>query len=142
MVYITFRNMECYFDNSATTRVHPEVADTIHKVMLEEYGNPSSMHKKGMEAEMIVRNARETIASTLKVDDRCILFTSGGTESDNMALIGCCDAYKRQGKHIITTKIEHPAILDTCKYLEENRELLEPEYLKFDNLLYKELLNV
>ena len=112
--------MECYFDNSATTRVHPEVADTIHKVMLEEYGNPSSMHKKGMEAEMIVRNARETIASTLKVDDRCILFTSGGTESDNMALIGCCDAYKRQGKHIITTKIEHPAILDTCKYLEEN----------------------
>ncbi len=112
--------MECYFDNSATTRVHPEVADTIHKVMLDEYGNPSSMHKKGMEAEMIVRNARETIASTLKVDDRCILFTSGGTESDNMALIGCADAYKRSGKHIITTKIEHPAILNTCKYLEEN----------------------
>ena len=112
--------MECYFDNSATTRVHPEVADTIHKVMLDEYGNPSSMHKKGMEAEMIVRNAREMIASTLKVDDRCILFTSGGTESDNMALIGCADAYKRSGKHIITTKIEHPAILNTCKYLEEN----------------------
>ncbi|MBR3634799.1 MAG: cysteine desulfurase [Lachnospiraceae bacterium] len=112
--------MECYFDNSATTRVHPEVADTIHKVMLDEYGNPSSMHKKGMEAEMIVRNAREMIASTLKVDDRCIMFTSGGTESDNMALIGCADAYKRSGKHIITTKIEHPAILNTCKYLEEN----------------------
>jgi len=110
--------MECYFDNSATTRVYPEVAEIVTKIMLEDYGNPSSMHLKGMDAEVYVRHARETVAKSLKVDDRCILFTSGGTESDNMALIGCASANKRAGMHIITTKIEHPAILDTCKYLE------------------------
>lgn len=110
--------MECYFDNSATTRVYPEVAELMTKIMLEDYGNPSSMHNKGMDAEVYVRHAREAIAKTLKVDDRCILFTSGGTESDNMALIGCASANNRAGKHIITTRIEHPAILETCKYLE------------------------
>lgn len=110
--------MECYFDNSATTRVYPEVAELMTKIMLEDYGNPSSMHIKGMESEVYVRHARESIAKSLKVDDRCILFTSGGTESDNLALIGCASANKRAGMHIITTKIEHPAILDTCKYLE------------------------
>lgn len=110
--------MECYFDNSATTRAYPEVAELMSKILLEDYGNPSSMHMKGMDAEVYVRRAREAIAKTLKVDDRCILFTSGGTESDNMALIGGAEANKRAGKHIITTKIEHPAILETCKYLE------------------------
>lgn len=110
--------MECYFDNSATTRVYPEVAELMAKIMLEDYGNPSSMHLKGMDAEVYVRHAREAVAKSLKVDDRCILFTSGGTESDNLALIGCASANKRAGMHIITTKIEHPAILDTCKYLE------------------------
>lgn len=110
--------MECYFDNSATTRVYPEVAELMTKIMLEDYGNPSSMHMKGMESETYVRRAREIIAKSLKVDDRCILFTSGGTESDNLALIGCASANNRAGKHIITTKVEHPAILDTCKYLE------------------------
>jgi len=122
--------MECYFDNSATTGMHPEVVESMNKVMLEEYGNPSSMHRKGMEAENHVRNAREIIAKTLKVDDRCILFTSGGTESDNMALIGCARANKRSGTHIITTKIEHPAILETCKYLEN--EGFEITYLGVD----------
>ena len=111
--------MECYFDNSATTRVYPEVAEVMKKIMLEDFGNPSSMHKKGMDAEIQVRHAREVIASTLKADDRTILFTSGGTESDNMALIGCAEANCRAGKHIITTKIEHPAILETCSYLEK-----------------------
>lgn len=110
--------MECYFDNSATTRAYPEVAELMSKILLEDYGNPSSMHMKGMDTEVYVRRAREAIAKTLKVDDRCILFTSGGTESDNMALIGGAEANKRAGKHIITTKIEHPAILETCKYLE------------------------
>lgn len=111
-------NMECYFDNSATTRVYPEVAEVMTKIMLEDFGNPSSMHIKGMDSEVYVRHARETIAKSLKVDDRNILFTSGGTESDNLALIGCAAANKRAGMHIITTRIEHPAILDTCKYLE------------------------
>lgn len=110
--------MNCYFDNSATTRAYPQVAEIMSKILLEDYGNPSSMHMKGMDAEAYVRHARETIAKTLKVDDRNILFTSGGTESDNMALIGGASANKRAGKHIITTMVEHPAILDTCKYLE------------------------
>lgn len=110
--------MECYFDNSATTRAYPQVAEIMSKILLEDYGNPSSMHMKGMDAEVYLRHARETIAKTLKVDDRNILFTSGGTESDNMALIGCASANKRAGMHIITTKVEHPAILETCKYLE------------------------
>lgn len=123
--------MECYFDNSATTRAYPEVAELMSKILLEDYGNPSSMHMKGMDAEVYVRRAREAIAKTLKVDDRCILFTSGGTESDNMALIGGAEANKRAGKHIITTKIEHPAILETCKYLEGQG--YEITYLGVDN---------
>ncbi len=122
--------MECYFDNSATTRVYPEVAELMMKIMLEDYGNPSSMHLKGMDAEVYVRHAREAIAKSLKVDDRCILFTSGGTESDNMALIGCASANKRAGMHIITTRIEHPAVLDSCKYLESQG--FEITYLDVD----------
>ena len=73
--------MKCYFDNSATTQAYPQVAEIMSKILLEDYGNPSSMHMKGMDAEVYVRHARETIAKTLKADDRNILFTSGGTES-------------------------------------------------------------
>lgn len=122
--------MECYFDNSATTRVYPEVVTAMNDIMLMQYGNPSSMHRKGMEAEMALRSARQTVAKTLKTDDRNILFTSGGTESDNMALIGCATAAIRSGKHIITTRIEHPAILETCAYLEEQG--FEVTYLNVD----------
>lgn len=123
--------MECYFDNSATTRVHPEVVECMTKIMLEDYGNPSSMHIMGVNSEKYVRQARQIIAKTLKVDDRTILFTSGGTESDNLALIGVADANKRAGKHIITTKVEHPAILETCKYLESQG--YEITYLPVDD---------
>lgn len=123
--------MKCYFDNSATTQAYPQVAEIMSKILLEDYGNPSSMHMKGMDAEVYVRRARETIAKTLKADDRNILFTSGGTESDNMALIGCASANKRSGKHIITTKVEHPAILETCKYLEGHG--YEITYLSVDS---------
>ena len=110
--------MEAYLDNSATTRVFPEVAELMTKIMCEDYGNPSSMHRKGVEGEQYIRYAKESLARILKVTEKEIFFTSGGTESDNMALIGCAMANIRRGKHLITTQIEHPAVLQTCAYLE------------------------
>lgn len=110
--------MEVYLDNSATTRVFPQVAELMTKIMCEDYGNPSSLHKKGVEAEQYLREARETLARIMKVSEKEILFTSGGTESDNMALQGCVRANSRRGNHIITTQVEHPAILNTAAYLE------------------------
>lgn len=124
--------MECYFDNSATTKVYPEVVELISKIMLEDYGNPSSMHNKGVEAEKHVNAAYKQIAKVLKCQEKEIIFTSGGTESDNLALIGAARANKRAGQHIITTKIEHPAILNTVKYLEE--EGFEIDYLSVDKM--------
>ena len=123
-------NKEIYLDNSATTRVHPEVVTLVSQIMSEDYGNPSSMHNKGVEAERYVINATKQIAKVLKASEKEILFTSGGTESDNLALIGGAKANQRAGKHIITTAIEHPAILNTCKYLEE--EGFEISYLQVD----------
>ena len=111
--------MEVYLDNSATTRCLPGVAELMTKVMCEDYGNPSSMHNKGVQSEKYLRYAKEVIAKNLKVQEKEILFTSGGTESDNIALIGTAMANCRAGKHIITTRIEHPAILQTCAFLEE-----------------------
>ena len=111
--------MEVYLDNSATTRCLPEVAALMTRIMCEEYGNPSSLHKKGVESEKYVRYAKEVIAKCMKVQEKEILFTSGGTESDNIALIGGAYANCRAGRHIITTRIEHPAVLQTCAYLEE-----------------------
>lgn len=111
--------MEVYLDNSATTKCLPEVAALMTHIMCEEYGNPSSLHKKGVESEKYVRHAKEVIAKCLKVQEKEILFTSGGTESDNIALIGGAYANYRAGRHIITTRIEHPAVLQTCAYLEE-----------------------
>jgi len=110
--------MEVYLDNSATTRVFPEVAELIRKIMCEDYGNPSSLHMKGVYAEQNIRQAKETLAKILKVNEREILFTSGGTESDNLAIIGCAMANRRKGNHLITTSIEHPAVLRTMGYLE------------------------
>ena len=110
--------MEAYLDNSATTRVFPEVAEFMTKIMCEDYGNPSSMHMKGVEAEQYLRYAKEVFAKLLKVNEKEIFFTSGGTESDNMAIIGAAFANARRGKHLITTQIEHPAVLKTMQYLE------------------------
>ena len=110
--------MEVYLDNSATTRAFSCVAEMVSKVMTEDYGNPSSMHMKGVEAERYVRYAKEVIAKNLKVNEKEIIFTSGGTESDNLALIGAAMANKRAGCHLITTGIEHPAVLQTMHYLE------------------------
>lgn len=122
--------MECYFDNSATTKCFDSVAAVVDKVMREDYGNPSSMHTKGVEAEKYVRYAKEQIAKSLKVNEKEILFTSGGTESDNLALIGVAMANYRSGRHLITTAIEHPAILQTMKYLEQQG--FEVTYLPVD----------
>ena len=111
--------MQAYLDNSATTRAFDEVIDYMSEIMREDYGNPSSMHTVGISAEKHVRYAKETMAKILKVGADEVIFTSGGTESDNLALIGCAMAARRAGMHLITTKIEHPAILETMKYLEK-----------------------
>ena len=123
--------MEVYLDNSATTRCYPEVGELVYKVMCQDYGNPSSLYRKGVEAEHYIRDARETIAKLLKVNAKEIFFTSGGTESDNLALIGCARANRRRGTHLITTAIEHPAILNTMRYLEEE-EGFHVTYLPVD----------
>jgi len=122
--------MEVYLDNSATTKVFPEVAQAMVKIMCEDYGNPSSMHNKGVESEKYIRYAKETLAKILKVNEKEILFTSGGTESDNLAIIGCAMANHRAGKHLITTVIEHPAVLQTFAYLEKQGFLVT--YLPVD----------
>ena len=110
--------MEVYLDNSATTRVFPEVAELMTRLMLEDYGNPSSMHFKGVRAEQYVKHAKEQIAKVLKVNEKELSFTSGGTEADNLALTGAALANRRSGMHLITTKTEHPAVLKTMEYLE------------------------
>lgn len=111
--------MEAYLDNSATTKVFDEVKDIMVETMLKDYGNPSSMHLRGVEAEKYVKEARENIAKTLKVDEKEIVFTSGGTESNNMAIIGTALANRRAGNHIITTAVEHASVHNTMEFLAE-----------------------
>lgn len=111
--------MEAYFDNSATTRCYPQVAQIVMKTMTEDFGNPSSMHIKGVEAERYVRDSAEILAKLLKVNEREIVFTSGGTESNNLALFGGADANKRSGNHIITTSVEHAAVGQPVERLEQ-----------------------
>ena len=111
--------MEVYFDNAATTKVLPEVKDIMIKTMEEEYGNPSSMHRKGVEAEHYLKRTREIISRQLKCEPKELIFTSGGTEANNLALIGIAMANRRAGNHIITTKIEHASVINTVLYLEE-----------------------
>ena len=122
--------MEVYFDNSATTKVLDCVRDIVVKTMTEDYGNPSAKHKKGMEAEQYVRRAAAQIAKTLKVQEKEILFTSGGTESNNMALIGTAMANHRAGKHLITTRIEHASVYNPMAWLEQQG--FEVTYLGVD----------
>ncbi len=123
--------MEIYLDNSATTRCFDEVAQVVAQMMTEEYGNPSSMHRKGVAAEQYVKRASEVIAKTLKVSEKEIFYTSGGTESDNLAIIGTALANYRAGKHIVTTPLEHPAVGQCMKYLE--KEGFEITYLQPDS---------
>ena len=123
--------MEVYLDNSATTKCYECVRDLVGKIMCDDYGNPSSMHKKGVDAEKYVRESKETLAKLLKVQEKELVFTSGGTESDNLALIGCARANRRAGNHLITSSIEHPAILNTMRYLEQE-EGFRVTYLPVD----------
>ena len=110
---------EIYFDNSATTQVFDSVREIMVETMMADYGNTSSLHRKGMEAEQYVRAAREEIAKSLKVKEKEILFTSGGTESNNLAIIGTALANRRAGNHIITSCIEHASVYNTTAFLEE-----------------------
>lgn len=109
---------DIYLDNSATTRCFPEVAALMNEIYLEDYGNPSSMHHRGVTAERRISNAKKTLAGILKVREKNLYFTSCGTESDNLAIIGGALAAQRRGKHLVTTVIEHPAVLEAMKHLE------------------------
>lgn len=122
--------MEVYLDNSATTKAYPEVAELVCNIMTNDYGNASSMHLKGVEAEKYIKVSKEKIASIMKVKEKEIFFTSGGTESDNWALMGAAYANHRNGKHLITTQIEHPAIWQTMNKLQEDG--FEITYLPVD----------
>ena len=110
---------EVYLDSAATTRVFPEVAAQVHEVLTEAYGNPSSLHRKGLEAERLVRQAREGIAHGLGAQPTEIVFTSGGTEGNHLAIKGAARARARRGKHLITTQIEHESVLSAFRELEE-----------------------
>lgn len=110
--------MEIYLDNSATTKPYKEAADAVYNTMLNNYGNPSSLHRLGKNAEDLLEECRTVIANTISVTSDDIYFTSGGTEGDNIAILGYCRANKRRGNRIITQRTEHAAILETFKYLE------------------------
>ena len=110
---------QVYFDNAATTRVRPEVAELMNKVMLEDYGNPSSRHIMGVNAEKYIKTASEQIATSLKVKPQEIVFNSGGTEGNNNVLIGTALRRKGLGKHIISTNIEHSAVYNPLLFLEK-----------------------
>ncbi len=113
--------MIAYLDNSATTQVSREAADKMMKTMIEDFGNPSSMHRMGVTAEKEIKEARRTIAKTLSAKEKEIYFTSGGTEANNLAIRGIVSAQSKRGNHIITSEIEHPAVLATIEDLKKNR---------------------
>ncbi len=109
-----------YLDHAATTPLHPEVYSLMCRFMKDTFGNPSSIHSYGQEARKWVEEARQQVAGLINADPNEICFTSGGTEADNLAILGAAAARRKKGNHIITSSIEHHAVLDTCKYLEKN----------------------
>ena len=123
-------NMEAYLDNSATTSCSKAATEKMVELLTLDYGNPSSMHMKGVVAENIINEAKKKIAKTLKIEEKELIFTSGGTESNNMAIIGSAIANKRAGKHVITTTIEHPSVSAPFAWLEQ--EGFEVTYLNVD----------
>ena len=119
-----------YMDNAATTALRRDVLDAMMPYLTDIYGNPSSLHYFGQEAHKAVENARHQVASALNAEDNEIVFTGCGTEADNMALKGIAEKYQSKGKHIITSSVEHHAILHTCEYLEKHG--FEVTYLPVD----------
>ncbi|MBW2986183.1 cysteine desulfurase NifS [Candidatus Woesearchaeota archaeon] len=119
--------MRVYLDNAATTRIAPEVAEAMLPFFIEKYGNASSIHSFGEQAKEALENAREHFAKYINAESDEIIFTSGGTESDNLAIRGTAQALKDKGNHIITSAFEHPAVLETCQALE--KEGFEITYL-------------
>ncbi len=119
-----------YLDNAATTRTRPEVADAMMPYFTEYYGNPSSVYEFSAPCKQAIAHSRETIAKSLGAKANEIYFTAGGTESDNWAIKAAAEAYQAKGKHIITSKIEHHAVLHTCQYLEKRG--FEVTYLDVD----------
>lgn len=111
--------MLVYLDNSATTKPYQEAVDVMTKVLTEDYGNPSSLHTLGIAAEKYVKSARKSFAASIGASEEEVYFTSCGTEADNMAIMGAAAAKKHQGKKIITTAVEHPAVLEPCRKLEQ-----------------------
>lgn len=111
--------MQAYLDNSATTRQHDSVTEAMVRAMKEDYGNPSSLHRMGLAAEKILKEARTRVAGSLQVLPEEIIFTSGGTEADNMAILGTVGTNMKKGNRIITTAIEHPAVLEPFRLLED-----------------------
>ncbi|HHT96983.1 MAG TPA: cysteine desulfurase [Clostridiales bacterium] len=135
--------MEIYLDNGATTRVFDSVKDKMITVLSNDYGNPSSLHNKGFYAEQYIKEAREIIANSLKVEAKEVIFTSGGTEANNLALIGVANANKRRGNHIITTRIEHSSVNEPLKHLMNNG--FEVDFCsvdKYGNLIINELIEL
>lgn len=119
-----------YVDHAATSPMHPKVIDVMTTVMKNQFGNPSSIHAFGREARHIIDEARDVLAKSINAKPNEIIFTSGGTEADNYAILGVAEAYEKNGKHIITTKVEHHAVLHTCQELEKRG--YEISYLPVD----------
>ena len=114
-----------YFDNAATTKINKEVLEEMLPFLINEYGNPSSIYSLGREAKRAIGEARRRVAELINCKPQEIYFTSGGSESDNTAIKGIAYKYKNKGKHIITSKIEHPAVLNTCEELEKQINLID-----------------
>lgn len=134
-----------YLDNSATTKPDKAVADKVYKMLTETFGNPSSFHKEGLNANMEIRHAREVIAKSLSCESDEIYFTSGGTEANNLAIFGAVEANKRKGKRIVTTAIEHESVLQSCDELEKQGyeviRLMPDQYGRISEEQIKDAIN-
>ncbi|MDR0294628.1 MAG: aminotransferase class V-fold PLP-dependent enzyme, partial [Prevotellaceae bacterium] len=117
MTFYEHPMQEIYFDNSATTRVNEEAAAAALAAMRENYGNPSARHGKGLSALQLLEKSRLTLARVLNAAEKEIIFTSGGSEANNMALLGVAELHMRRGGRILLTAAEHPSLLEPAKYL-------------------------